>query len=161
MLLLGTLGWILCVVRFVRGRWGSLVHWNAPSGSLGVAEFIAVRPGGRRIRSVVLGYLECRRGRSVSLVSFRCAVLFVMFVRGLWVDCGSSWETSAVDGFIGVRPGGGGVRSRSLRGALWCYRVCSASLGSLGSRQCPLGSLVCALRFVGIVRGPCVHWGTP
>ena len=67
--------------RIVRGRW---VLWGAlmvSSGSLGVAGFIGVRPGARRVRSV-LGSLECHRGRSGLLGSFRCTLGFVGFVRG-------------------------------------------------------------------------------
>ena len=84
-MLLGSLGCVLGFVRFVGGRW---VHWGTPWGlsvALGVAGFIRVPLGGRRVLSGSLGALGCALGTSGSF---------------------------GVAEFIGLRPGGHPVRSR-------------------------------------------------
>ena len=55
---LGSMGLLWCallVAVFFQGRW---VHWVAhrgSSGAFGVARFIEVRPGGRRVRLELIG----------------------------------------------------------------------------------------------------------
>ena len=80
------------VVRFVQGQ------WDAPSGSFGVAWFIVVRTG-------------CRRVPSGSLSSVGCALRGVGFVRGRCVLCVAS---SGSFGISWVRPGVRRVPSGSL-----------------------------------------------
>ena len=82
---------------------GSSGLFRVASGSLGVAEFIGVRPGGRRVRSRSMG-------------SLRCALGVVEFIRGGWVHWGAPWRS--LNSF-GERLGG--------------------SQGSLGSFGCALG----------------------
>ena len=103
------------------------------SGSYGIAEFIGVRPGGRRVRSGSLrgarwglsGSIGVARFIRVSLVSF---------------------------GVIGVRPEVRRVRSGSM-GSLGCA-LADIGIGSLGGRPVrsrSLGSFVCALGDVRFV----------
>ena len=115
---LGSLGWALVVIGFVRGRWvhcaapfgvvcfvlGNWVRWGESLGSFGDARFFGVRPG-------------CRGVRSGSMGSLGCALLVAFFFQGRWVHwvahLGSS-GSFGVAGFIGVRPGGRRVRSGTL-----------------------------------------------
>ena len=70
---MGALGCALEVIGIIRGPW---VDWGAPwgsSGPQGVAGFIWLRRGGRRVCSGSLG-------------SFVWALRVVGFFRGLWVS---------------------------------------------------------------------------
>ena len=160
--------------RFNRGHW---VHQGAPcvsSGSSGVAAFIGVCPGGRRVHPMSLGSL----GSALGVVGF---------IRGRWVYCGALrassrcdlevYCSSAIAGFIVVHPGG-----RSVRWVAWCaywgLLGTSGVTGFMGVRpwgrlvhQGLLGSLGCVLKVVvfiwcapwvnGFIRVRYVYWGAP
>ena len=121
---LGSWGYALVYVEFVRVR---CVRWDTPwgmSGSFGVAGFIGVRLGGRQDR---LG----------SKCSFGCAPgIVVSFV---------------VSVFIVVRPGGRRVRSWTLRNALRVVGLVRCRWFYWGAPWGSTGSLGYALGVVGFV----------
>ena len=142
------------VAGFIRASW---VHWSSPwvlAGLSGVAGFIGVRPGIRRVNLGLLWsalgivrFCYCRWiycGASLGSSGSSGVVLFIRvhpgvvgFIRVGWVHWGASWGSSGSSGFVGVRPG---VR-----------RVDPGSLGSLG----------CALAVVVFIRVRWVHWSAP
>ena len=119
------------------GHPGCWVHSGVPwgaMGSSGVVGFTRVRPGGRRVHPG-------------SLDSLTCALRFVRFIWRRWVySCVLSSIVCAlgVVGFTRVFPGDGWVSSRGRR----------VHPGSLGS-------LTCALSFVGFIWGGWVHSDAP
>ena len=149
---LGSLGYALDFVRCPRVNWGvpfrviGFVRC-ATLCSFGVAGFIGVRPGGRRVRSRSLG-------------SLGCALRVIGFVRGCWVRRVCRLVRSVSLGFaLGTL-----VLSGSLR-SLGCAQRVIGFAGFIvvppGVRSMSLRSLGYALVVVGFVRCRSVHWGAP
>ena len=132
---LRSLGCVLVVIGFIRGRW---VHRSSPlcsSGSYRADGFIGVRPGACQFHagSLVVGLTAVTGNICVRPEG-------LVLILGRWVYWGAptgSLGSSGVTGFIGVHP--------------WSCRVCAGSLGSWG----------CALGVVGFIRGRRVHWNAP
>ena len=106
----------------------------------------------------------------MSLGSLGCALGIVGFVRCRAAHWCTPWSSGsfAVSGFIGKRPGGSfgvagfiGVRpgGRRVRFGVAAFIVLRPGCRKVRSRS--LGSLGCALVFVGLVGGSRVHWGSP
>ena len=123
---LGSLGYALCVDRYIRVR---LVHSGAPrvssgsfgcallvisliqfppaprglSGSFGFVAFMRARPGGRRVHSCLSGSFAHSLGES-------CSFVFVGFIRacpgGSWVHSVTLWGLSGSFGFVQACPVG-------------------------------------------------------
>ena len=144
------------------GSSGCALSW---SGSSGVAGFIGVRCGGRRVFSGPLG-------------SFRFAFAIVGFAGFIGVhpgvrrvhpgSLGSSGWSSGFAGLIGVRPSLVGFIWVHM-GASWGFGVCPEGRRVRAVFQCllecswgpwvyawSLGSLGCVLGVVGFIR---VNWG--
>ena len=84
---LGSLGFALRVVGFIRDRW---VHSDSPFGSLGSSEFV----GFTRVCPM------CRCVHPTSLGSLSLALGVVGFIWCRWVHSGSPWRTLGSSGVV-------------------------------------------------------------
>ena len=163
---LGSLGFVLGVVRFMQGR---CVHSGSRSGSLGssgVVRFTQVRAGGVGFTSVRAGGRWVHPG-SLGSVGFALGV--VGFIRGRWIPSGSPWGSFGslggrwvqVVGFTWLLSVGRCVHP-------WSFRSLGFSLGVVGyirGRWIYSGSLCGPLSSSGVVGftrfRPRCHWVHP